>query len=199
MNKGFTYWVTCLLFVLMGLVSACQKDDSSNTQAVDQKLQAAKADSVLAVESPGNYLASGGSLKLKLGDSTYTFNASQDSVAFVSMNVDNEDYFGITAINKAHNLSFGISAKGTAATGVTRDVEGSQLLFSHDALHSEQYSLTQYTKPGDAGKIELATYRGDTILARGTFFVFMAKDDKKDTPIQRVEGDFELRIKKASK
>ncbi|TWR25741.1 hypothetical protein FPZ43_15760 [Mucilaginibacter pallidiroseus] len=199
MNKGFANFVVCLLLALMGFVSACQKDDSSNTQAVDQKLQAAKADSALAVESPGNYLASTGSLKLKLGDSVYIFNASQDSVAFVSMNVGNNDYFGITAINKAHNLSFGISAKGAAATGVTRDVEGSQLLLNHDALHSEQYSLTQYTKPGDAGKIQLTAYSADTILARGTFFVFMAKDDKKDTPIQRVEGSFELLVKKLSK
>ena len=193
-SKRFTNWCMSFMVALSTLAVSCQKDESG--KAVDQKKAAAKADSVLAVSAPSNYLAVSGILTIKVQDSTYTFDAAQDSVAFVNMSVGESNYFGITAINKAHTMSFGVSSKGVANDDVTKAVEGSQLLLSPDAMHTKQYTLTRFTEPGDAGVINLQQYRQDTVLAKGEFFTFLAKDDKEDSPFYRVEGSFNLKMKK---
>ncbi|MBL4676480.1 MAG: hypothetical protein JKY70_09800 [Mucilaginibacter sp.] len=153
------------------------------------------ADSALKATSPDNYLATSGVLTIKLKDSTYTFNAANDSVAFVNLSSGDNRYFGLTAINKAHNISFGISSKGIAADSITKAVAGGQLLVMADAMHTQQYTLTQYAKPGDAGNIQLTSYMRNDTLAKGSFFTFLSKDDDSDSPFYRVEGTFELRIK----
>jgi hypothetical protein len=193
-SKRFSNWCVCCVLFLSLLAVSCQKDE--NDAAIDQKLSAVKADSALSVSAPGNYLATSGTLTIKVEDSTYTFDAGEDSVAFVNMNVGDSRYFGITAINKAHTMSFGVSSKGIANADLSGAVEGSQLLLSPDAIHSKQYTLTRFTEPGDAGKISLIQYRRDTVLAQGTFFTFLAKDDKEDSPFYRVEGSFNLQMKK---
>jgi len=180
-----------LLFALMA--SSCQKDEGN--ASVDKKKAVAAADSVLSVSPAVNFLALSGTLTLKVQDSTYTFNAANDSVAFVNMSVGDNHYFGITAINKAHTMSFAISSKGTAAPDITKGVEGSQLLLRPDAIHIKQYSLTQFTEPGDAGVLDLVQYRQDSVLAKGTFFTFLAGDDKEGSPFHRVEGSFNLHLK----
>ncbi|RFZ85686.1 hypothetical protein DYU05_08845 [Mucilaginibacter terrenus] len=177
----------------MTALSACQKDQNANT--VDQKKMATVADSAIAAAPATNFLAAKGILTFDLGDTTYTFNAAEDSIAFVNLSVGDSRYFGITAINKAHTMSFAISSKGTAAADVKKGVEGSQLLLRPDAMHIKQYSLTQFTAPGDAGVIDVQQYRQDSVLAKGTFFTFLAYDDKAESPFYRVQGSFNLKLK----
>jgi hypothetical protein len=191
--KRFTNWYISFVLLLALMASACQKDQGD--KAVDQKKAVAAADSALAATPATNFLAASGTLTFDLQDSTYTFNATEDSIAFVNISVGDNRYFGITAINKAHTMSFAISSKGTAAAAITKGVEGSQLLLRPDALHIKQYSLTQFTEPGDAGVIDLLRYRQDSVLAKGTFFTFLAHDDKADSPFYRVEGTFNLKLK----
>ncbi|MBD1394591.1 hypothetical protein [Mucilaginibacter glaciei] len=192
--KRFTNWCICVALLLSGMASSCQKDATDSEIARQQAV--VKADSAIAKSSPGNYLALSGTLIIRVQDSTYKFDAATDSIAFVNMNVGDDKYFGVTAINKDHTMSFGLSSKGMAATDVTRGIEGSQLILRPDAMHTQQYSLTRFTETGDAGNIKLTDYRRDTVLAKGSFFTFLAKDDKEGSPFYRVEGKFDLKIKK---
>jgi hypothetical protein len=192
--KRFTNWYVVLVLMLSAMASSCQKD--TGEQAVDQKVIAANADSVLKETSPDNYLATEGILTIKMQDSTYTFDASKDSVAFVNMSAGDNRYFGITAINKNHTMSFGISSKGAAADSLTKPVAGGQLLMMADVIHTRQYTLTQYAEPGDAGKINLLQYRQNDVLAKGNFFTFLSKDDEPNSSLYRVQGTFDLKLKK---
>ncbi|AMR33930.1 hypothetical protein A0256_22025 [Mucilaginibacter sp. PAMC 26640] len=192
-SKRFTNWCIFYLLLIAGVASSCQKEQGDNS--VDQKKTVAAIDSMISVAPSSNFLAASGTLTFKVQDSTYIFNAAEDSVAFVNMSSGDSHYFGLTAINKAHTMSFAISSKGTAAAEITKGVEGSQLLLRPDALHIKQYSLTQFTEPGDAGVLDLLKYRQDSTLAKGTFFTFLAKDDKAESPFYRVEGSFNLKLK----
>ncbi|RFZ90478.1 hypothetical protein D0C36_22095 [Mucilaginibacter conchicola] len=191
--KRFTNWYVLLVLLLTGFISACQKD--TGEQAVENHKIALAADSALKATSPDNYLATSGTLSIKLKDSTYTFNAANDSVAFVNLSSGDNRYFGLTAINKAHNISFGISSKGIAADSLTKPVAGGQLLMMPDAMHTHQYTLMQYAKPGDSGTIRLSSYMRNDTLAKGTFFTFLSKDDDSESPFYRVDGTFELHFK----
>jgi hypothetical protein len=193
-SKRFTNWCVSLVLLLSVLAGSCQKD--TGEQAVDQRKIALNADSVLNATSPDNFLAVEGTLIIKMQDSTYTFDASKDSVAFVNMSAGDNRYFGITAINKAHTMSFGVSSKGAAADSLTKPVAGGQLLIMADVIHTQQYTLTQYAEPGDAGKINLQQYRQKDVLAKGNFFTFLSKDDAPNSSLYRVEGTFELKLKK---
>ncbi|GGH03579.1 hypothetical protein [Mucilaginibacter phyllosphaerae] len=193
-SKRFTPWYVSLVLLLSVLATACQKD--TGEQAIDQKKIALSADSVISTSSPDNFLATAGTLTITMQDSTYTFDASKDSVAFVNMSVGGNRYFGITAINKAHTLSFGVSSKGTATDSLTKPVAGGQLLMMADVMHTKQFTLTQYAEPGDAGKINLVQYRQKDMLAKGNFFTFLSKDDEPNSSLYRVEGTFDLKLKK---
>jgi hypothetical protein len=193
-SKRFTNWYVSLVLLLSVMAMSCQKD--TGEQAVDQKKIALSADSALNVTPPDNFLAVEGTLTIKMDDSTYTFDASTDSVAFVNMSAGDNRYFGITAINKAHTMSFGVSSKGAAADSLTKPVAGGQLLIMADVMHAQQYTLTQYAEPGDAGKINLLQYRQKDVLAKGNFFTFLSKDDEPNSSLYRVEGTFELKLKK---
>jgi hypothetical protein len=192
--KRFTNLCICCVLLLSVMAASCQKD--TGEEQVDQKKALLRADSALnALTSPGNFLAASGKLTFKVQDSTYTFDAATDSIAFVNMIIDNDRYFGITAINKAHTMSFGISSKGYAISKVKKTIAGGQLLFRPDAIHTDQYTLTRYANPGDAGKIKLSAYRQKNVLAKGTFFTFLSKGDDVNSPFARVEGSFDLRLK----
>lgn len=181
----------CYILVPLALLSSCQKDE-----AVKAAKPEAKSDSTLSSSlNPGNYLAVKGMLKIKVQDSTYTFNASQDSIAFVNMNIDGEEYFGITAINKAHTLSFGISSPGAAITEMASNVAGAQLLMSIQGRNSLEYTLTKNGRPEDYGTILLNKYNQDSVLAKGTFHTYLAKDKKANPSFYIADGSFELRIK----
>jgi hypothetical protein len=192
--KRFTNWYFCFVMLLTVLASSCQKD--AGYEEIEQKKLSANADSALNSSSPDNYLASSGTLTVKVQDSTYVFDASVDSVAFVNLHVGGDRFFGITAINKAHTVSFGISSPGVAASKLNTPIAGGQLLFKPDAIHTDQFTLTRYAEPGDAGKIKLTAYRQKTVLAKGKFFTFMAKGDSINAPFYRVEGKFDLMVAK---
>ena len=193
-NKGFTYLLISVSLFLMAVVSSCQKDPAVTVP--DPSKTNINADSSL-VSSPGNFLAASGTLKIKFADSTYTFDASRDSIAFINVGVDNDTrYFGITAINREHNISFGISSAGFAYSNINRSIAGSQfLLSSDDKKPALQLSLSKYSAPKDFGNINIIQYNVGNQLAKGTFFTFLAKDDKANSPYYRVEGTFDLRLK----
>jgi hypothetical protein len=193
-NKRFTYFIFSLVVFIMALVSGCQKDpDVSNPAPVTTSLN---ADSSI-VSSPGNFLALTGTLKVKFNDSVYTFDAARDSIAFINVHGDDDSrYFGITAINKEHNISFGISSPGFAYGNINRAIAGSQfLLSSDDKKPAMQLSLSKYSAPKDFGNIALTQYKVGNELAKGTFYTFLAKDDKANSPYFRVEGTFDLQLK----
>jgi len=196
-NVRFTKWLISLTLLLSVAAASCQKND--NVKGMDTVKQTAVADSVSTLSvtnAPGNFLAGKGTLKVTIEDSTYTFDAATDSVAFINVHTDDSKYFGITAINKAHTMSFGISSVGFAATNVNSKVAGSQLLFKVDDKKPVlQYTLTRYADQEESGKISLEKYNSENIIAKGTFFTFLAKDDKANSPFYRVEGSFELQLK----
>ena len=148
------------------------------------------------VSAPGNFLALSGTLTVKIKDSTYTFNAATDSIAFINVHTDGAThYFGITAINKAHTLSFGISSSGFVNSNTVNDVAGSQFLLNADKSRSLEYSLSRFTPQKDSGSITIDSYNQGVQLAKGSFFTYLATDDKAATPFEKVEGSFDLKLK----
>ena len=95
----FTKWLFSALLLILVTISSCQKDE--NVKGMDSNKSIAAADSVsnLSVNTPGNFLAGSGTLKITIEDSTYTFDAAKDSVAFINVRSGDSKYFGITAIN----------------------------------------------------------------------------------------------------
>jgi len=190
-NKRFTKFFIVFLLLLSGMIVSCQKDQVEG----DETSVNTKADSSLTLNSPGNNLAVKGTLKLTILDSTYTFDAAKDSIAFVTVSSGNDQYFGITAINKEHNMSFGISSAGKALSNLTSTVAGSQFLLSHDKMPNIEYALTKYVNTEDFGKINITSYKQDSTLAKGTFYTFLAKDAKPNAPFYKVKGTFSLQLK----
>ena len=193
-NKGFTYILFLLTLFFIATISSCQKDDAVKTP--DPSTTTVSADSS-ALSSPNNFLAVSGTLKIKFNDSTYTFDAATDSIAFINVHSeDNTRYFGITAINKAHSMSFGISSAGFPYNNINRAIAGSQFIMSGDTkTPALALSLSRYSEPKSLGNINLMQYKSASELAKGTFYTFMAKDDKANSPYYRVEGTFDLQLK----
>ncbi|MDB5137512.1 MAG: hypothetical protein JWP37_4115 [Mucilaginibacter sp.] len=184
--------IVCFILLLSAFLSSCQKDDSVKVAKTDLKTDSTKLNSVSA---SGNYLAIKGILKIKVQDSTYTFNAAQDSVAFVNMDIDGEQYFGVTAINKAHTLSFGISSLGEPAAEMASNISGAQFLMSVPGRANLEYTLTRNARPQDFGTIVIEKYNQDTVLAKGTFHTYLARDQKQNSPFYVADGSFELQMK----
>ena len=185
---------TLFVLFLSAVMVSCQKDQNVDIAT----LNAVKADSLITkglMNAPGNYLATQGTLKVTVDDSTYIFDAATDSIAFVNVAVDTNKYFGITAINKAHTMSFGISSAGAAGNNINTSVAGSQLLFSADDKPGLQYTLTKYAHTKDIGKISLEQYLQDSVLTKGTFYTLFSQDGKPTFPIYKVSGTFNLQLK----
>ena len=154
--------------------------------------QVVKPDSISSAvnaNGPGAFLATKGSLNINVGDSTFTFDAAIDSIAFVNVELDSNQYFGITAINKAHTLSFGISSAGVARADTNAAIAGTQLLLNHDK-GAMQYTLAKNISLADVGKIYLIKFQQDSTLTRGTFYTTLAVKGK--TTYQRATGTFNL-------
>jgi len=192
MVRLFTRFV-CLVLPLAVFLSSCQKDENvSATKTTPQ----AKIDSVEKQNATtGNFLAGKGTLKIKLKDSTYTFDASQDSIAFVNISIGGNEYYGITAINKAHTVSFGISTPGAPIAEMPGNVSGCQFLLHAPGKPDLEYTLTRNATPEDFGTLSLEKYNQDTVLAKGTFHTYLAKDPKKSSAFSVVDGSFELKVK----
>lgn len=164
------------LFLLLAAFTACQKEDEKPVG-----LKAGKNDSISAainLDAPGTLLAVNGILKITVEDSTYIFDAAKDSIAFVSVDLDSNKYFGITAINKAHTVSFGISSAGVARADTNSIIAGSQLLFSDDDGRAVQYTLSKYISARDMGKINLVKFQQDSTLTKGTFYTILSRQGK---------------------
>ena len=195
-GRRFTNILICFIVLLSALITSCQKDPV--TQAPGAPVMQDTVKESMVISTPGNYLAASGVLKIKIKDSTYTFDASRDSIAFINVNTDDKNrYFGITAINKEHTMSFGISSSGFANSNITSGIAGSQLLLTPADINKSglQYSLSRYTGQKDFGSINMLQYNQGAVLAKGTFFTFLATDDKANTPFYRVEGSFDLQLK----
>lgn len=189
-----TKWFIFCILIISVAISSCQKDDS--VKAIETTKPAIDSAALNIINTPGNFLAGKGSLKITIGDSTYTFDAATDSIAFINVHNGDNKYYGITAINKAHTMSFGISSEGFATAKVNSKVAGGQFLFTVDEKKPLlQYTLTKFVGKDDTGKITLDQYNKDNVIAKGTFFTFLAKDDKENSPFYRVEGSFELQLK----
>jgi hypothetical protein len=187
----FSARLFCLLALISVLITACQKDES--IKKTDPGLQVDTSQKISS--SPGNYLASKGTLTVKVKDSTYTFNAEQDSVAFVNINIDGEEYYGITAINRAHTVSFGISSSGVPIDELSSYISGCQFLLKGTAKNNLEYTLIRSAHQQNFGTIAIEKYNQDTTLAKGTFHTFLATDTKSESPNYTVDGSFELKIK----
>jgi hypothetical protein len=186
----FSIRIFCFALLLSALVFACQKDE--NVKVTDTL----KTDSTKKVDpsAPGNYLANKGTLKVKMHDSTYTFDAAKDSIAFVNIDIDGEKYFGLTAINKAHTVSFGISSVGSPVTDTIGNVSGCQFLLHAVGKANQEYTLTHTTPQLEYGTIALEKYNQDTVLAKGTFHTYLANDAKANS-LYTADGSFELKLK----
>ena len=192
----FTKWFIFYALLISVVVSSCQKDENVKDMETTKLATAADSTALGINNTPGNFLAAKGTLKVTIEDSTYTFDAGTDSIAFINVHNDDNKYFGITAINKAHTMSFGISSEGFASANINSKVAGSQFLFTvGEKKPLLQYTLTKFVGKDDAGKITIDQYNKDDTIAKGTFFTFLAKDDKENSPFYRVEGSFELQLK----
>ena len=193
----FTKLLISFFMILLVVISSCQKDPALKDTNIEKTNLNADSANVSTITSSGNYLAASGILTIKFKDSTYVFDASRDSIAFVNVQVvDSTRYFGITAINKEHTISFGVSSSGFISGNINSAIAGSQLLLKPDENKTGlQYSLSRYASEKKFGTINILQYKQGNELAKGTFFTFLAKDDKFNAPFYKVEGRFDLRLK----
>lgn len=192
-NRRFTNLLVLLTFLLAATAS-CQKDPV--VQAPGKSVVMPDTVKAVSISSQGNYLAASGVLKVTVNDSTYTFDAVRDSIAFINMPGGDTRYFGITAINKEHTMSFGISSAGFANSNMNSPIAGSQLLLTPDGNKPAlQYSLSRYSGQKDFGNINIVQYNQGAELAKGSFVTFLAKDDKAGSAFYKVEGSFDLQLK----
>ncbi|HWZ35885.1 MAG TPA: hypothetical protein VNW51_06970 [Mucilaginibacter sp.] len=174
------------LFFSAAIVS-CQKDEQPANGALVKPL-IIKPDTS---DNSGNFFATKGTLSITIDDSTYTFDAVKDSIAFINVNIDSNKYFGLTAINKAHTVSFGISSPGFAAPDIDNMIAGGQLLFNVDGKHLKQFALSNSAGNNLSNAIHLNQYMQDSVLTKGTFTTLMSeKGDEKATQV--VSGSFNL-------
>lgn len=182
------------LGLLLAAFSACQKEDEKPMGAFKAGLKNDSLSASINVNAPGTFLAVKGILKISIEDSTFVFDAAKDSIAFVSIALDSSRYFGITAINKDHTVSFGISSAGIARADTNTAIAGSQLLFSDDDNTAVQYTLSKYLSARDMGKINLVKFQQDSTLTKGTFYTILSRQGKPSS-YYKTTGTFDLLLK----
>jgi len=185
----FLYYSFCLLLLSAVMVS-CQKEQSVK----DAQLTEINPNLLAKISMPGNYLASSGILTVTIKDSTYVFDAKKDSIAYVNLYLDNKTYFGITAINKEHTLSFGISSPGFAQAKQNKGIAGSQFIISKANRSNIQYALTQVANLQRISAINFSNYAQDTTMAKGSFTTYLASGIKSDSSFYQVKGEFDLKL-----
>ncbi len=185
----------CYLVLLLLAITSCQKEQSFK----DAQLADINPNLLAKISIPGNYLASSGMLTVTIKDSTYVFDAQKDSIAYVNLYLDNKTYFGITAINKDHTLSFGISSPGFAQANSIKSIAGSQFILTKGNRPDIQYALTQQADKQRISKINLTSYAQDSTMAKGTFVAFLTPNVISDSSFYHVKGQFDLKINGKSK
>ena len=186
----------CLGFIAMVLLSlsvtvtSCRKDE---IQAADKE---EITDTAAVVPSLGGYLATTGKLKIKFNDTSYVFDARADSIAFIKVDTAGKQYFGITAINDAHTISFGISGKGAAADKIEANVAGTQFLFRQNSIQQQAFTLSNKAHALDIGNFVLKKYRyaNDELVLKGTFTAYLASDTDTTAQLHKVTGSFDLKL-----
>lgn len=177
--------------VLLSLaITSCQKEQNLK----DTQLTDVNPNLLAKISMPGNYLASSGILTVTLKDSTYMFDAQKDSIVYVNLYLDNKVYFGITAINKDHTLSFGISSPGFAQANSIKNIAGSQFILSKGNKPNIQYALTQQANKQRVSNINLTNYAQDSTMVKGTFVAFLTPNMKSDSGFYYVKGQFDLKL-----
>ena len=196
-NRRFTRLLFSFVVLLLAMITSCQKDPAVKEPDTTKNLNSDSSNVSTILATPGNYLAATGTLTIHIKDSTYTFDATRDSIAFVNVHGDeNNRYFGITAINKEHTMSFGISSSGFVYSNISSNIAGSQfLLMPDDSKAGLQYSLSKFSGEKDFGNINILKYNQGNELAKGTFTTFLSKDDKANSPFYKVDGTFDLQLK----
>ncbi|RYZ92943.1 MAG: hypothetical protein EOP47_29860 [Sphingobacteriaceae bacterium] len=191
--KGKLFTHVCILIFLLfaATVTSCRKDED-----VKAATQIERTDSLAVSSSLGSFLATSGKLKVYIADTTYTFDAATDSIAFVKVDTAGNQYFGVTAINKEHNISFGISGMGVAASKAVTNVAGSQFLFKIKNQAPLQYTLSSSAHELELGNLTLKKYSDSKkkVFAKGTFTTFLAKEAKEGSPFYKVTGSFDLKL-----
>jgi hypothetical protein len=183
-----------ILFVfILSAVISCQKDENVKTEP-PAKVSVADT-SQTEVSMTGSVLAVKGELKITVEDSTYIFDASRDSIAFVNLSTDDAHYYGLTAINKEHTVSFGISSGGFPTITLPGNIAGGQFIISRPDKENLQYTLSAEGSTNSFGTLHIDAYRRDSTLAKGSFQTFMSKDIKDSSSISRIEGEFDLQLK----
>src|SRR6185312_1822774 len=129
-GKRFTS-LSLLCFLVFLMTSSCQKDSAVNSVTGEMSFNSDSTNRSAITGATNNILAATGMLKIKIQDSVYSFDASRDSIAFINVNdADGNRYFGITAVNKEHTISFGISSPGAVYNGINSNIAGSQFLLN---------------------------------------------------------------------
>lgn len=169
------------------IIVSCQKDQQSADGSLTKPIALTKSDTS---DNSGNFFATKGTLSITVDDSTYIFDAAKDSIAFINANIDSNKYFGLTAVNKAHTVSFGISSPGFAGPQLANVIAGGQLLFNADGRHLKQFSLSTSAGNNISNAIQLDQYMQDSVLTKGTFTTLMSK--KGQDSAQVVSGSFNL-------
>ena len=179
---------TLIALLFSAVIVSCQKDAQSTDGSLTKT--GIKADTS---DNSGNFFASKGTLTIEVDDSTYTFDAAKDSIAFINVNIDSNKYYGLTAINKAHTVSFGISSPGFASPDLKNTIAGGQLLVTADGKNTRQYALSTEAGNNPSNAIYLEQYMQDSVLTKGTFTTLMSK--KGTQAAQVVTGSFNLQRK----
>lgn len=190
-TKKFTFLFFMLAMLLSAVITSCRKDEDLQGFKNDK-------DSTALSSSSGSFIATTGELSITFNDSTYVFNAEEDSIAFVRVDTAGNKYFGITAINNTHSMSFGISGLGEATGKSSTKVEGSQFLFANENTKAaSSFTLSQSAHEMDLGKLSLKKYTNDKddVAAKGTFVTYLASDTGKNATLHKVTGKFDIRFK----
>ncbi|RYZ98515.1 MAG: hypothetical protein EOP47_19170 [Sphingobacteriaceae bacterium] len=189
-SNRFKHIIFSILLLFAVVITSCRKDDDVTAAMVENN-----TDTIAS--TPGSFLAASGKLKINIDDTTYTFDAGKDSIAFVKVDTAGNQYFGVTAINKDHSISFGISGLGIAANKSSTKVAGSQFLFSIINKPRVEYTLSRSAHELELGKLQLKKYNNDAekVFAKGTFTTFLAKDTVPGSVLYKVTGSFDLKLK----
>lgn len=196
--KVYSFILIALIASAILLVSSCRKDNELS-QPSNESI-ALKADTTQLFNSTSStqyLLARAGKLQLSVNDTVYTFDARSDSIVFIYMHQnDTSAFFGITAINKAHTLSFGISSAGILRSNISSKVAGSQLLVkSSENNPTIEYALSSLKSQNSPGSINFKRVSQSNGIAIGIFSTFLTLNNKSNTTEYKVNGTFNIGFK----
>lgn len=198
LKKDYSYFLLALVLFAQVLISSCRKDNESglpNTEISELKSDSSQINS--RTNATQYLLASSGKLQIKVNNTSYSFDAVRDSIVFIYVHPDDSSaYYGITAINKEHTLSFGLSSPGILQTKVATKIGGTQLLVkSSENKPITEYALSVTNSMKDPGSIKLQHLSLLNGPASGTFSTFLTVSSISPSSVYKVSGKFNLQFK----